>query len=160
MTTAAGRDWARVADLAGLGVILAVVLAAGARAWSYGLWLYGEPGPGLFPMFACAVAVAFALLAISGLVVAPAVREQDPDAGAPRPLRLVLYMATILVWPWLLAPLGFLMSSALALVVLLRWGERVGWGATIGMLAGALLASWLLFERLLGVPLPHGWLLP
>jgi putative tricarboxylic transport membrane protein len=160
VTAATGRDWARLADLAGLGVILAIILAAGARAWGYGLWLYGEPGPGLFPLVACAVTGAFALVAMVALAVAPPVREADPDEGAPTPRRLAIYLATILTWPWLLSPLGFLVSSALAFVVLLRWAEGVRWRTTILLLAGALLASWLLFDRLLGVPLPRGTLLP
>ena len=149
-----------VADLVALGLAILIAGAAASRALGYGMWNYFEPGPGLFPLLACALAVVAALLSIGeswfGKVPAPIEGDAEEDAGPIGWRRLLVYVAVVLGWPWLLAPLGFLLSTALSLLVLLRIGERMAWPGVALVLVGALGASWLVFERLLGVPLPRG----
>lgn len=156
-------DRAPIGDLAALATI---ATGAGIGAWTatgYGLWSYGEPGPGLFPLIACAATIVFCALAAaaltSGVTLAGVPLEEAPAAEGPVLWkRLTLYIATILVWPWLLAPLGFFASTAIALVVIARFAEGMRWAASLVLMVLATGACWLAFDRLLGVPLPKGGL--
>lgn len=148
-------------DAAALLLVLALAGFAGWRSVGYGLWSYGEPGPGLFPVIVSGVTATFAVVA---LVVAMAGREPpeefDPEAAQQEgPIRwgkLAIYVGAILVWPWLMVPLGYILSTTIALFVILRFAEGMRWGATAITLVAAVAMSWLVFDHLLGVPLPSG----
>ncbi len=161
LTDMAGRRAVAWGDVAALAAILALVAAAGLRSVSYGLWTYGEPGAGLFPLIACAVAGICGALALAGALAGREVAVVDDGDAAQQdgPVlwgKLVLYGAVVLAWPWLLVPLGFVLSTVIALFVVLRLAEGMGWRMLAVVLAVAVAASWLLFDRLLGVPLPPG----
>jgi putative tricarboxylic transport membrane protein len=66
---------------------------------------------------------------------------------------LVLYAAGL---PWL----GFLPAMALFLAILLRSPGAYSWAATIALTGAIAVASHLVFERWLGMPLPPGLLGP
>jgi putative tricarboxylic transport membrane protein len=148
---------AAAADLAAFLLLAALGAAAAWRAMAYGLSHQGEPGTGLFPFIAGAFTAVIAVGAFAVELGAPAGAAAARE-GPTLWCKLSLYVAVILVWPWLLVPLGFLVSTALALLVVMRFAERMRWAPTLGVLVAAALASWLLFERVLGVPLPRGWL--
>jgi putative tricarboxylic transport membrane protein len=140
-------------------MLLVVALAAwaGWTATGYGLWHGIEPGSGLFPLAAAVLAGGFAAATLAGSIagVAPPQSPLD-EAQPPSWRRLAAYAGVVLTWPLLLPQAGFLLSGALALLVLLRFGESLPWPRTLGFTALTLAASWLLFERLLGVGLPKG----
>ena len=147
-----------------LSLLLVAGVAAGG-AWlarGYGLWSYGEPGPGLFPFVVCLATVLFAALSLAARAAGfaqdkPAADDEQAEGEGPVLwAKLLTYIATVLVWPLLLTPLGFLLSTTLALTVILRGAERASWAQTALLVAGAVLVSWLVFERVLGVPLPRG----
>lgn len=148
-------------DAAALLLVLALAGFAGWRSVNYGLWSYGEPGPGLFPLLVSGLTAVFAMVALvvtwAGSELAD---EFDPEAAQQEgPLlwaKLAVYAGAILVWPWLMVPLGYVLSSAVALFAILRFAEGMRWGATAVTLVAAVAASWLVFDRLLGVPLPSG----
>jgi putative tricarboxylic transport membrane protein len=144
------------AGWAGLAAILAVTFGAAALALRYGVWTDGEPGPGLFPLLACAL-IAAAAPAVAFELARPLSGEPGTDESTPTPGRLATYLAVVLAWPLLLEPLGYAASSAVALMVLLV-GGGVGWMFGIAITAGAVAGSYLLFDTLLEVPLPGpGW---
>jgi putative tricarboxylic transport membrane protein len=139
---------------AGPVALLALAAAAARQALGYGLWVDGEPGPGLFPLVACL------LIGLGGVpVMAETVRGRavtpDEEASPPTPLKLAAYVCVLAAWPLLLQPLGYWAASALALFVLLRVGG-VGWLGSSAVTAAAVAGSVLLFETLLEVPLPQG----
>lgn len=144
-------------------VLMAITGLAGAGAWratQYKLWDF-EPGAGLFPFIICLCVVVFSLLALAARLSGQvADKPADPDdATHEGPVlwgKLVTYVAVILIWPWIMSPLGFLVSTGLALLVLARVAERMNWLQTALMAAGSVSACWLVFERLLGVALPRG----
>lgn len=137
-----------------LAAILLLAAAASFAALRYGLWLDGEPGPGLFPLLACALIVAGVLAALLEPGGHPVPAEVPPEEEArPTPRRLLATMATVIAWGLLLQPLGYAVSSGLALLILLLAGG-VGRGASAAIAAGAVLGTELLFVRLLDVPLP------
>jgi len=139
-------------EAAALGFLLLFALAWLWLSLRMPLWEYVQPGPGLFPAIAAGLA---ALCAAAALIV-------TRGAAAAHELvewrRLLVYLAVVLLWPACFASAGFVVSSFVALALLLRLGERLSWIAAFGSAALATGAGWLLFERLLGVPLPHGML--
>jgi putative tricarboxylic transport membrane protein len=126
-------------------VILSVVgLAAVALSWMYGLWSFGSPGAGLMP-------------AVAGLLVICA-SAADLRLGAPQPWtfsrRLAAHAAALIVLPFATLVLGMLAALAAYVVVILFVVERVRLLSTAIIAAIAVGGCWLLFEKLLSVPLP------
>ncbi len=138
-------------EAAALGGLLLFALGWLWLALRLPLWEYVQPGPGLFPAIAAALS---ALCAAAALLFTRG--EDSVEEKAPEWRRLLVYLAVVLLWPAGFAPAGFVVSSLVALTLMLRLGERLGWIAAFGGAALATGAGWLLFERLLGVPLPHG----
>lgn len=156
----AGR--VRAATCATMVVILACVGSAGWTAAGYGLWQGIEPGSGLFPLIAAVLAGSFAVATLLGSLRSGPGAQQPGHAPAdamerPAWRRLAVYAGVVLAWPLLLQPAGFLVSGAVALLALLRFGEALAWTRALAFTGVTLAVSWLLFERLLGVGLPKGF---
>ena len=136
------------------------VIVAGWRALGYGLWNRFEPAPGLFPFMVCLMAGVCALFALAGIVIDHRIGIEPETEEAPEgPMlwrKILIYIAALLLWPLAFGPLGWLFSTGLGLLLLMRFAEDMSWRASVVVTAGALLASWLLFVRLLEVPLPRG----
>lgn len=129
--------------------------AAGWRAMQYGLWQDGEPGPGLFPLLACLLAIAAtAAVAVELRAGAPAAPADEDDESRPTPGRLAATMGIVIAWGLLLQPLGYALSCGIALLALMRAGG-VGLPAAAAISLAAVAATELLFVRLLEVPLPR-----
>jgi cell division protein FtsW (lipid II flippase) len=145
----------RVTNSIGPIVLLAIgVFAAAYSLRNYGLWVDGEPGPGLFPF------IAGVLVFVPGLIILfteTRAREVEVDLAESQLAvgRLMVFAAVITAWPYLLEPLGYALASGLALLTLLRAGG-VSWGLTVVIAVAAVGGSFLLFQRILEVPLPTG----
>jgi len=138
-------------------LVVALTAWAGWTAAGYGLWQGIEPGSGLFPLAAAVLAGGFAAATLVASMADTAAPRVPAEQGQPPSWRRVAaYTGVVLVWPLLLAPAGYLISGAAALLALLRFGESLSWPRTLAFTALTLTASWLLFERLLGVGLPKG----
>ena len=144
-----------IGETAALAFVLAFSLGAVALALAYPLWEYMQPGPGLFPAIAAGLS---ALCAAATLGEALLARRRGKAVAGERIewRRLLVYAAIVLAWPASFATLGFAVSSLLALALLMRLGEGMGWTAALGIAGATVALGWLLFERTLGVPLPHG----
>jgi hypothetical protein len=143
--------------LARTGPVALLVLAAVAawRSLGYGLWVDGEPGPGLFPLLACLLIGLGGVPVMAEAVRGRAVAAADADAPPRTPLKLATYVGVLAAWPLLLQPLGYWAASSLAIFVLLRAGG-VGWLGSAAVTVAAVGGSILLFDTLLEVPLPQG----
>jgi hypothetical protein len=126
-------------------------------AHDYGLWSFGSPSAGLMPCLAAAGLLVTSLLALrerrpatdaEATEGAPATEE--PTAKA----RLFGYGVGLLVLPPAIVVLGMLPALGLFVLVLLRAAERARWRTAIMAAAASTALSWLLFVRLLHVPLP------
>lgn len=142
-------------ETAALGVLL--LLTLGALWWSlrYPAWGDFQPGPGLFP----AIAAGLAALCAAAVFTAALLARRGGRAGTTEPpawRRLLVYAGVVLFWAAGFAALGFVVSSLAALTMLLRLGEGMRWPASLGIAGLTVALGWLLFERLLGVPMPHG----
>jgi putative tricarboxylic transport membrane protein len=112
--------------------------------------MIGDPlGPAVFPI---ALAIPLALLSLY-LIVRP---DREPDWPRGRALlKQGLALVTFVAYAYLLEPVGFLVSTFLAVVILGRLlGARL-WQAGAAAVAIAVVL-FVLFDSLLGLPLPAG----
>lgn len=128
-------------------VLLSITgVAALLLAREFGLWSFGAPGAGLMP----ALAGTLLLLASLGdlrLEKGP----HRPPAFAWRPLGYVAALAALVP---LTPVVGLLPALAVLVFAILHFIERVPLRRSAVMTGALVVASWLLFERLLSVPLP------
>jgi putative tricarboxylic transport membrane protein len=114
-------------------------------AREFGLWSFGAPGAGLMP------AVAGTLLLASLTDLRPAKGLHRRPEFAWRPLS---YMAGLLALIPLTPVIGLLPALAVLVFGILHFIERVTLSRAAVTTGATVAGSWLLFERLLSVPLP------
>lgn len=132
-----------------------IVLGLAAAAYSRSIGLVGPSGPesGLFPL------IAGLLIAAAGfvLLIRPAHRARDPQwAGGAALARVIGVCAGLAVMAFAMDYLGFAVTSALTMIVLLRTVDRGSWLWSIVFATGSVLFVVWLFGHLLGMPLPRG----
>lgn len=137
-------------------VLLAIAGFGMQQAVGLGLWLGPMPASGLFPLICGILLAAFAGIdLLLRLRPAPPAGEAEPPLLLRRPL---LYGLGLVAFAALLRPAGFFPTSILAVVLIVRFAEGRSWRTTVLVALPASLGVWILFEHLLGVPLPHGLL--
>ena len=105
------------------------------------------------------LAVLLAILSLVVLAQALAGKKAPSDAdkiGSAGWFRIVASLATLIGFALVLQPLGFLLSTFLLMVCLLRAIEAQSWGKVIAVALATSLLTYGLFAWLLGVPLPAG----
>jgi putative tricarboxylic transport membrane protein len=123
-----------------------VGVAALLFAREFGLWSFGAPGAGLMP----AVAGALLLLAsLSDLRPAKGLHRQPKVAW--RPLSFIVGLVALVP---LTPVIGLLPALAVLVFGILHFIERVTLPRAAVITIATIAGSWLLFERLLSVPLP------
>ena len=152
-------DVARKWHVLGFALLAAAGAYAVAVSLSLGLWRQNSPGEGLFPfMTACAV-TAFALAGLAGLRGQPRVPAHPGDGGQPLPAtvkRLAAYLAALVFYAAALDWLGFLLSTILVVLFILRMAEGYNWRTTLTIAAGTAAGCHVLFVYWLGAILPTG----
>jgi putative tricarboxylic transport membrane protein len=130
-------------------LLLALAVAYGVTASGYQAMIGDPLGPAVFPIV---LAIPLGLLSLY-LVVRPGPR---PDWARGRALlKQVLALVAFVAYAYLLEPLGFLLSTFLAVVALgCLLGARLRQAAVAG--AGIAVVLFVLFDSLLGLPLPAG----
>jgi putative tricarboxylic transport membrane protein len=124
------------------------------------IWSASGPEAGFFPFLIALVMMVFSvLLAAKALMVLrkgriPAVEQLFPDGGAR--FRILAYALLMLIYGLALPRFGFLVSSSLFLVLILRGVERQNWKTMIPVVLLSIFLSYVLFRHFLGVPLPRG----
>jgi hypothetical protein len=134
-----------VTALIGPALLSLVGVAALIFAREYGLWSFGAPGAGLMP------ATAGVLLLVASVVDLRFSTDQGRPVIAWRPLS---YMAGLVALVPLTPLIGLLPALAMFIFAVLYFVERLAVFRAAAVAAGAVAGSWLLFERLLSVPLP------
>ena len=129
--------------------LLALAVAYGVTAGGYQAMIGDPLGPAVFP-----IALAIPLGALSlYLIVRP---DAEPDWPRGRTLlNQGLALVAFVAYAYLLEPLGFLVSTFLAVMVL-GWllGARLWQAGAAGVAIAVVL--FVLFDSLLGLPLPSG----
>jgi putative tricarboxylic transport membrane protein len=105
------------------------------------------------------LAVLLAILSLVVLAQALAGKRATFDAdkiGSAGWFRIGASLATLIGFALVLQPLGFLLSTFLLMVCLLRAIDAQSWGKVIAVALATSLLTYGLFAWLLGVPLPAG----
>jgi putative tricarboxylic transport membrane protein len=114
------------------------------------------PQAGFFPKI---LVLLLMLLALSSFIEPRSFRETKLEAtqiSATNWFRLGVVLAALAGFALLIEPLGFLLTSFLFMVTLLRAVEAQSWPRIILTGFAAAVISYLIFARLLGVALPTG----
>jgi hypothetical protein len=143
-----------------VGAVVWVVAGAVILGWA-ATFPFGSlkaPGPGLLP-FACggALVVLGAVLFVQarGRVTPPAVSLFADRAALGR---MAATLAAIVAAALLIERAGFTATVFALTLFLLAAVARLSWPASIGYAVAAAVACVVLFQRVLGVELPRGWL--
>ena len=146
----------RSADRIAGAALLALSIAFAAYALrQYAYWGENGPGPAFLPFW---VGLVLALLATMLLV--GAVRARDP--GEPwlpdrtGLIRIVIVLCATICYVALLNMLGMTIATALFLVVLVRWPDRMPWSTAVAVALAVAALNYVVFVRWLHVPLPEG----
>lgn len=130
-------------------VLLALAVAYGVVAGGYQAMIGDPLGPAVFPIV---LAIPLGLLSLY-LIIRPDRRPIWPKG--PALLKQLLAIAAFVAYAYLLEPLGFVVSTFLAVVGLgSLLGARLRQAGAAG--AGIAVVLFVLFDQLLGLPLPPG----
>ena len=122
-------------------------LGAAASGLSMHLWENREPAAGLFPFLASLLLIVTSLLCATQIT-----SSEDPIEIQ----RVVAYCVALALFCVFLEFLGFVAAAFLFLAGVLLFIERIKWHISGFFAAAVAISTWLLFEILLSVPLPHG----
>lgn len=147
--------WGRPDAVSGLALLLVAVFAwVAARPLPFGT--LHQPGAGFLPKsLAVLVGALAATLLLRGAVVpATSIRGLWPERRGL--LRVAVMLGALLGYVVLLETAGYVLTTAILFVLLLRWVGRQSWPVTAVVTILAAGGSYLLFARWLMVSLPAG----
>lgn len=132
-----------------------IALGAAAAAYAATLGLVGPSGPesGLFPLIAALIVMVAGialLLSSSSRAAAPAYPR------GPALLRVLGVVGGLAFLAIALPHLGFAISGAAAMMILLRTVERAHWAESVALSLGSVALVVWLFGQVLGMALPRG----
>ena len=131
------------------GCLAGVVLVT---AWGYGVGSFVAPGAGFWPFY-----IALAMLGLAaGLIARPAPVAAPEDQAVSRWGRFAVAMGSLAFYVVALDPLGYLLTTALLLLVQLKWVEDRPWRGSVVTALVSALVSLVVFRTLLKTPLPLG----
>ncbi len=126
----------------------------------YGIRRSGIPGPGFLPFVTGLILVALSVT----LLVARLLKRRDRAGSIGKPMprgeafrRILIVLGALCLYVVLLEPLGFLLTTVLFMIVILRLEPR-RWTFILPVAVGATVFFFVLFKVLLRVPLPAGLL--
>ncbi|CAH1655006.1 tripartite tricarboxylate transporter TctB family protein [Chelatococcus sp.] len=141
------------------GLLIVVMVLAVWQASRLDLWALEGPGPGLIPLIAAVVGVITGLLALvaPGTPTAAAGEEGDDgpvEEAEQRSFRVYVVALIGLVVGVFIG--GFIATTTVVTVFILRFGERRPWHTSISYAVAVALVGDIVFGRFLGVALPAG----
>ena len=150
------KDFASGLSLLVLGLFLAFQ--------SIRLPLWGGSGPeaGFYPLSIAVIIVSLSsfLVLKSGILTQLQGEEKLAEQGMDQIHlhKVFAYLVLALLYGILVEKVGFLITSALLLFLILKFVERQSWKATLVVGATSIVISYTLFVYFLQVPLPRGFL--
>ena len=148
-------------DLISGFILLVAGVAVFMQSLSYPIGTFRTPGPGLFPLIASILLIALsatltvrAVLPKKGAAIASA--PFFPEKGAPR--RILLGLASMIGFRYLLPVIGFGPSTGIFTLFLVKFLGGYGWKISIFYSAVSAVAFYYLFQVWLQIPMPRALL--
>ncbi len=140
-----------------IGSSLFLMTSGGFIAWQATKLSLGSlhaPGPGFFPFYLSLILILTALaIFVQGLKEKPVEAE-----AAPRKKRVAAILAAIFLYPFLLEPVGYIITTFFLMLLCIRLMLKKAWWFA-PLLAGVIsLFSYVIFKVWLQLLLPAGWL--
>jgi len=132
------------------GILLVGALTTAYASVPLGLWSFGAPGPGLFPLVASSIILVGVLCELVSRPI-----PQD-NADTTDWVRFLQYCVAIIGFVVGVHFLGAGPAIFLFITLVLGRIEQVGWRRSATIAAAAAITSWSVFHSLLAVPLPQG----
>jgi len=131
-----------------------ILLGAATAAYAWSLGIVGPSGPdsGLFPLIAAIIIMAAGLILL--LRPNPLVASQFPRGAALG--RILGVIAGLAVMAIGMPYLGFAVTGAITMMILLRTVERTSLSGSIALALASVAAVVWLFDHMLGMVLPRG----
>ena len=124
------------------------------------VWSRFGPDEGFFPLVVAIVILGLSLSIIIKSFHFIGTRKERPledqKKEAVDVFRVISYVILMLLYSSLMETVGFLITSPLFLILLMKYIEKQGWKITILVGSGSIIISYLLFVYFLNVPLPKG----
>ena len=126
------------------------------------LWGASGPEAGFYPLTIAVLIVSLSLFLVlkSGILTRPQ-GEEKPLQQTMDQIHLhkvFAYLVLVLLYGIFVERVGFLITSALLLFLILKFVERQSWKATLVVGVTSIVTSYTLFVYFLQVPLPRGFL--
>jgi len=116
-----------------------------------------HPGPGLYPIFVGAMLIMVAIGTLISAVISPPSGDIDWPKGAER-MRVLGIIAVSVFYAFALEFLGYLLCSAILVLVCFQVMGMRSWRLKIGLTLVMTALSFFIFDKVLSVPLPRGFL--
>jgi putative tricarboxylic transport membrane protein len=141
------------ADRVSGSVLFLFALAVIWQASKFPFGTISAPDSGFLPLsFAITLALLSALVVLRTWLPQTAATEMPSWGGA---IRVVVAVAALAVYASVVDWLGYLISTLLVMLLLLRGIERTGWGMSLLITCISVVISYVMFRQL-GVALPQG----
>jgi hypothetical protein len=135
--------------------LLVFALVVGFKAGTFPLGSLKSVGPGFFPLVLVTLLGILALiLLITSLV---SIEEKAPPQWPDRWTGIVIVLAALFAYGFLLKFLGFSLSTFLFSLALLKYGYPGEWLIPLGGSLATTFFTLLVFKYWLGTPFPAGW---
>jgi putative tricarboxylic transport membrane protein len=126
------------------------------------LWGGSGPEAGFYPLAVAVIIVSLSLFLVlkSAILTRPKGEEKLAEQGMEKIHlhKVFAYLVLVLLYGILVERVGFLITSALLLFLILKFVERQGWKATLLVGVTSIVIGYTLFVYFLQVPLPRGFL--
>jgi putative tricarboxylic transport membrane protein len=132
-------------------------LAAGAfvawTGWDLELGSVNDPGSGFMLFW-----VGLIVMALAAAVVVGGLRggAEAPAWAGARWSKVVLLVAALAVYAWLLPRAGFIATTTVVMIALFKFVEPQRWSVAIGGAIASALIAYVVFKVWLGAQLPAG----
>jgi len=139
-----------------IGVAALTLIFGAAAAYESAKLPFGtvrNPGPGFFPWW---TSVVLGLLALTHLAQALTLRSTAVGKGSGRIAKVTALLIVLGAYIFLLDPLGYLLSTFLLVLFMLRWIDTRRWAVALGVAAVTSVGSYVVFAVWLSIPLPRG----
>jgi putative tricarboxylic transport membrane protein len=138
-------------------VLFLVAILATLEARKLNLGEFGRPGPGFFPFYLALLFSIVSLALIFGsLRVAADMQASAQATNRVRAEKVVVTLAGLIVYAFLLEWLGFLLATFLLMLFLFKAVDPLRWHAAIAASLMTSLLSYVVFKKWLQVLLPTG----
>jgi putative tricarboxylic transport membrane protein len=139
-----------------LGVAALTLAFGAAAAYESAKLPFGtvhSPGQGFFPWW---ISAAIFLLALLLLFQALTSRSSVARKSSGRIVKVALLLVMLAAYTFLLEPLGYLLSTFLLVLFMLRAIDTQRWAVALSVAAVTSAGSYVVFALWLSIPLPRG----